>query len=306
MLDLARGARLALTCRVDTSTSLVSVLLVSLLAACGGKAFDSDPDQGGSDPGGTSQGGSGSSAGTAHGGSIGRAGSPPGGTGQGGSAGSECDAFADDPGTYINVVIYNQTRAPIYLGDELQSCGTSPRYRIADQHGETLPRPGSCQQSCQDLRRDGPIGCPTICAYPDSLALQPGEAFYTTWDGLFVTTTELPAQCLAQPEYGTSCELSRTIQPGSFTFSARAGRSLECLESPTGDCQACTATGNGGCTTPGSLITGEKLTARATVLLDGSYGVYGSLPAPAPALPKPGGDVPGAAAYRAVELIFRD
>jgi hypothetical protein len=54
------------------------------------------------------------------------------------------------------------------------------------------------------------------------------------------------------------------------------------------------------------LITGESLTATTTVFLDGSYGVYGSLPAPAPALPEPDADPPGAAAYRAVELIFRD
>ena len=99
---------------VAHSSSLACALLVSALAACGGKSFDTDanPNGGGSDQGG-------SSAGSSKGGTSSKAGGPSGGSGQGGSTHTECAGFEDDAGSsYVQVAIINKTSAPIYLGQE--------------------------------------------------------------------------------------------------------------------------------------------------------------------------------------------
>lgn len=291
-------------------THCITLLSLSLLLACGGKSFEVDPNQGGSDPGGSNQGGSNPKAGGAHGGSsnagTGQGGSNPGGTGQGGSAGSSCESFDDHPPSYVAVEIYNKTMAPIHLGQEEVNCGVSPPF-VVDQNGVPVGAGGDCRGTCQDLRTTGPVGCPTICAYPNVLTLQPGEVFYTHWDARFTAEVTLPEQCLPNHDYGNTCVQARAIQPGSFTFSSSAGSSVDCSPGPDGLCAACQPTGNGGCQTPSALIAGERIAASTTVVLNGAYGVYPSpLPPPAPAYP---GDSNGAApqdpvAYQAVQIVF--
>ena len=132
---------------------------------------------------------------------------------------------------------------------------------------------------------------------------------YTTWNGLFSVQGELPAKCVP---YDTgdastvSCDQAKRVEPGTFTFSARAGSSVDCSQtSAAGACSTCVASPNGGCSTSGALIAGPLHMAQAVVTLDESYGVY---PAPTVspgsnagnAAPAPG----GAAAVRTVELIF--
>jgi hypothetical protein len=287
----------------------ITIFAVSCLVACGGKSFGVDPSEGGSDPGGSNQGGSGQKAGSSHGGSVNPGGAPPGGTGQGGNGGALCESFDDEPGLFIAVEIHNQTNATIHLGDEMANCGGGvlDDYRIDDASGNGLPRPGFCRQPCRAVRQGGPLGCPTICGAPVALTLQPGEVYYTSWDGLLLEQIELPAQCLVQPEYGGTCDMARAIEPGTFTFTSRAGHELTCADgfgnaADPSYCQSCLPSGNGGCLSNGAVIGGELITATTKVLLDGSYGVYGSFPPPAPAFP---GDVPGGAiAYQAVQIIF--
>jgi hypothetical protein len=289
---------------------LAAVFLVSALAACGGKSFEDDPDpnRGGSEQGGSSTGGSGPAAGTAHGGAISKGGTASAGSGQGGSAGSVCETFDDDPGSFINVAIYNNTATPIYLGQTMVTCGVSPLFQVHDAGGAALPSLGNCRSPCQSLRNMGPAGCPAICAFPSSVSLQPGGVLYTSWDGLFQVQTQLPEQCVA-PGYGEgSCDQAQQIEPGTFTFSALAGLSVDCAQTTGGTCSPCTPDGNGGCTTPGSVIGGKLLTAVTSVLLDGAYGIYGSAPpAPVPARPGDPGGAPGAIAPApTVELVFSD
>ena len=287
-------------------TPWLAALPFSLLLACGGKSFDVDPNQGGSDAGGSGQGGSNPKAGSAHGGSINPGGAPPGGSGQGGSAGSSCEAFDDQPASYVSVAIYNKTTTPIHLGQEEVNCGVAPLFGV-EQDGVPLGVGSDCRGTCQDLRTTGPVGCPAICAYPSVLTLQPGEVFYTNWDARFTAEVTLPEQCLPSDDFGNSCVQARAIQPGTFTFVSEAGLSLDCSPSPSGACDVCQATSSGGCRTPAALIAGERISAATTVLLDASYGIYGSLPPPAPAYP---GESSGAAppndlpAYRAVEIVF--
>ena len=294
-----------------------AALLISTLAACGGKSFEAgepDPNPGGSSPGGSSQGGSGNVAGTrADGGSTSKGGTASagtggtGGTGQGGSAGSTCESFDDEPGYFVGVVIINATSAPIYLGQDMVNCGISPLFDVQNASGVPLPPPGGCRSTCKDSRTNGPVGCPAICAFPSSTALQPGQMLYTSYSGLYEVQTPLPQQCV-DPDFGAAqCSQAKQIQPGTFTFSARAGSSIDCSQT-SGMCSSCTASGEGGCTTPGSLISGEMHSATTTVLLDSSYGVFGGYPAPAPAFPgDPDGDSSsGAIALRNVELVFTD
>jgi hypothetical protein len=283
-------------------------LLLSGLAACGGKSIDVNPDggggsaAGGSGHGGTAQGGT-SHGGTAQGGSAEGGSAASAGTGQGGSAGA-CAVFDDEPGWYVNVELINQTSQPIYVGQDTVTCNVAPLFLVADASGATLSEPNSCNASCQLLRTQGPIGCPAICAFPSSVLIKPGETVSVAWDGRYGVQRTLPAACVNQDYGQTSCEQARAIQPGTFTFWAVAGSSIDCSQTTT-VCSACTPSPNGGCSTPGSLIGGKLLKATTSVLLDGSYGVWGSpQPAPLP-LPDPGSGT-AAPAPQPVQLIFSE
>jgi hypothetical protein len=291
---------------VSQLTRLAFTLLVSTLAACGGKSH-ADPGDGGasgSSAGGTSAGGT----------SNGTSGSSTGGKGHAGSAGTGgadmCTTFDDDDAAgSVNVVISNQTSATIYLGQDMVTCGVAPLFQVADASGAALPDLGNCRTSCATLRKEGAGGCPAICAFPTSVALEPNEVLYTRWDGLFRVQGQLPAACMPfdTGEQMVSCDQAKRIQPDTFTFSARAGSGVDCSKTTgAGTCSGCTHSPNGGCSTPGSVITGPLRTAQTTVLLDERYGVY----ATASSSPGPNAgdaELPGdAIALLAVELIFRE
>jgi hypothetical protein len=277
---------------VSHLTRLAALLLLSTLAACGGK-LNTNPGDG---DGGTSAGGSGSGGGSGHAG-----------TGTGGT--SVCASFDDDYSAYINVSILNQTNAPIYLGQDTVTCGVNPLFAVADANGAPLPNLGDCRFSCNNARTQGAVGCNDLCAFPPAVALQPNEALFTTWDGLFRVDQQMPGKCaVAQLNPGpvVACDQAQRIEPGSFTFSARAGSALDCSQTTgQGTCSTCTPGGNGGCATPGSLVSGAMHSTQTTVLLDESFGIY-SKPTPGPSAgsadaPAPGN---GAQALRTVELIF--
>lgn len=299
------------------SSRLAYALLLTALTACGGKSFETDqnPDGGGSDQGGGGHAGSGSAgkgqggsqAGTGQAGSSNYAGMGPGGAG---GTGSVCDAFNDAPGAYISVAIINQTSAVIYLGQQEVNCSVAPLFGVNDASGALLAPPNGCLGTCQTLRANGPIGCPTICAFPSTTAIQPGQAIYTTWSGLYQVERELPRQCVSG-DYGNVCQQTVQVQPGQFTFSAIAGRSIDCSQSSGGPCQACVQNEN-GCVTQGALIGGEILKAATSVALGPAYGVYGTAaPAPLPPssgnVPSSGGGSSGATApIQSVQIVFTE
>lgn len=292
------------------SSPLVCALLFTALTGCGGKSFDVDPnpDAGGSDPGGSGHGGSGSAGkgqgGSGQAGSVNYAGMGPGGAG---GSGSVCDAFNDASGTYLPVTIINQTSTAIYLGEQEMTCSVSSiPFEVHDATGAPLAFPNGCLGTCQQLRDNGPIGCPAICALPGSNALQPGQAMYVNWNGLYQVQRELPRQCVSG-DYGNVCQQTVQIQPGQFTFSAIAGRSIDCSKTSGGPCQACTQNEN-GCYTPGSLITGEILHASTSVALGPAFGIYTKTASPPGSNnPAPGGGSTGAAAPQpTIQIVFTD
>jgi hypothetical protein len=226
------------------------------------------------------------------------------GTGQGGSGGAVCAGFEDATSSYVRVAILNKTTATIYLGQDMVTCGVSPLFRVGDVAGATLQSPSSCIGTCQSLMDGRAIGCPGFCAFPSVVALRPGEALYTSWDGLFQVQRDLPKPCVP-PEYGAAtCQQTMQAQPGTFVFSAVAGRSIDCTATTGGACAACTpgAAGSGGCSTPGALIAGKMLNAVTQVQLDASFGVYGN----ASSAPLPGDGGQDAIALRTVELVFSE
>jgi hypothetical protein len=205
----------------------------------------------------------------------------------------------------IRVALINKTAAPIHLGDEMVTCGAPSLFEVSDARGGRLTKPGDCRTPCQSLSSDGAGGCVALCAQPTTVTLQPGDVLFTTWDGLYEIQAELPKQCLPAG-FSAQCSQARQITPGTYMFSAQAGSTLDCAQSADGMCGACMPTGNGGCTTPGGLISGPMHKATSTVLLDASYGVYGT-PTPAPLPANPGGDSPAEAmAFLTVELVFTD
>ena len=265
-----------------------ALLLVSTLAACGGKSFDvgeGKPNEGGSSGEGGSgnvagRGGSSPKGGSAHAGTSPTAGSPAGGSGQGGQAPDACEAFNDELGTFIEVDIVNETSSPIYLGDEAQTCSAPQLFSVKDESGQTLTIESECRTSCDVARHDGPVGCPDLCRVPSTIALQPGEQHVTSFSGLHYAAKKMPKECLTSPNGSVDCLQALMLDPGTFTFSSIAGSSVECSLSST-QCDVCQPNGAGGCTINGALRSGTELRASTQALLDGSYGIYPKkLPAP--------------------------
>jgi hypothetical protein len=298
---------------VPQLTRLAFALLVSTLAACGGKSHTS-PDVdgvGGTNAGGTGNGSSGTGNGSSGTGAGGKGHAGSAGTGTGGA--DVCASFDDDSAGAVNVAISNLTKATIYLGQDMVTCGgVSPPFQVADASGAILPEVGSCRAACNTVRTAGVAGCPAICLFPTSVALQPNEVLYTTWSGLFRVQGQLPVKCVPYEtgsETMVACDQAKRIEPGAFTFSARAGSAVDC--SPTtgpDNCGVCTQSPNGGCATPGSLVTGPMHTTQTFVVLNESYGVYPAASTnPGPnagnaELPAPGDPI----ARLAVELIFTE
>ncbi len=298
---------------------VAAAMIVCTLAACGGKSLvTDDPDeQGGAGGAGqsgssnhagkTSKGGTPGTAGTAQGGteqggSFGTGGSiGKGGSGQGGAAGA-CGSFDDEPPSFISVdvAIHNQTSAPIYLGQDMVNCSVEDLFQVQDASGTVLSNGGSCRQACQNVRNGESIGCPTICAYPATIALQPGEVYYTQWSGQYTVPRELPPECAPSVQ---QCTQLKTAGAGVYTFSAVAGSGVDC-SATTGMCGVCTPD-SGGCRLQGSLITGAKHEASTVEMLDGSFGLYDL---PAPSMPGAAGSASSGAApappVRIVNIIF--
>ena len=293
---------------MTSSLPFSAVFVVSELAACGGKSIDTSDNP--VDQGGSAQGGSGNRAGSSAGGKIGVAGSSSGGTSsagtssggtgsagtaQGGSAGSSsvCDTFGDDGGSFIGVDIVNKTSAVIYVGQPKITCEVEPLFSVASANGTALPSPSRCRSACGAAIG----GCTAICLYPAAVELAPGASYSTSWDGLFDTNVQLPEACVTPERGSTSCQQARLIQPGTFSFSARAGSQLDCDQ--TGCGSGCQPDGTGNCTTQGALIGGDLRAATTTVQLDASFGVYAHI------LPPPGANIPAPAPSR-VQIVFAD
>ena len=197
----------------------------------------------------------------------------------------------------MSVSILNKTDVPIYLGAEQATCGTAPLFGVTTADGVGLAGFASCRFSCTAFQTPGAaIGCSNICIYPSSVALQPGEVKMTGWDGTYSVQRDMPRACAATHSgAGTvSCDQAKRIQPGTYTFLARAGSTLDCSESGAATYPMCTSDADGGCSTTGGVIGGNILTATSTVALDARYGVYDTRTA---------GSSPGAADAAPIEML---
>jgi hypothetical protein len=219
----------------------------------------------------------------------------------GGGNNAACAEFLDTPSAgSVAIVISNQTSQTIHVGTTGPvNCSSPPLFRVADAAGDDLPEPALCRFPCSAaMQEDAIAGCPAICLFPQAVTLEPFEGTAVTWEAFYVESVSLPAECATIGE-SVSCDRTRRIEPGKFTFSASAGTELDCTET-LGDCGECMAQGNGGCTRP-ARVGGTLFTATTSVDLDEAYGITGSNTAEAnfaaPAAPGP---------TAPVELIFTD
>jgi hypothetical protein len=255
-------------------------LLAFSLLACGGKSFDGPG--GGSATGGVGQAGAGGAA-TA-GSSVGGV-APVGGVAQGGAPSDVCAKLSDDSATFVGVEIVNNTSETLYVGTTQVTCGEVPLFEVASADGRQLTTVADCRAPCEVVRKEGQVGCGDICRLPSALKLAPGGIYTTSWTGLDFVQVQMPKECV-NPSHGADrCDRAARIRPGTFTFSAQAGSSLDCSQTLNGDCGAC-GPDQSACLAQGALISGKAHQAVTTVLLDETYGVYPdvakSLPGPAP------------------------
>ncbi|RYZ04865.1 MAG: hypothetical protein EOO73_22065 [Myxococcales bacterium] len=256
--------------------SLAALLLLSSSLSCGGKSFDADErPSGGTSAGGTAAGGT-AAGGTAGVAGQGAGGSASGGTSAGGGSAGQpnaCTRFDDEPAAAVLVSITNQTVSALHLGPAAPTCETVPLFSVADATGAELPHVGWCRSSCQSLHEQGGAGCLAFCPVWDTVTLQPGETLSTIWDGHYLVEGALPSRCVSGQEAGQelTCDQAKTIRPGAYTFTARAGAEIKC-ESPDG-CSSCAPDERGGCKSSNALVGGVSHTASAIVELDARFGL---------------------------------
>lgn len=196
---------------------------------------------------------------------TGASGAPGAGASSAGGAVS-CSSFADAAGWSLRVRIRNEMSSTLYVGQENSTCDVDLLFQVEDGARQKLPRLNGCPSSCQTAMASGAVLCPDSCALPSTVTLEPGQSIELPWDGRFAVEHLLPPQCL-RPELQSpaNCVRAEQVEAGPYHFLARAGTGRHCL---SGTCGACTPNPNGGCTTPGSLITGTIITTERFVGLE--------------------------------------
>lgn len=222
-----------------------AVLLV--LAACGGKAAD---------PGSSGVGGSAS---------AGSSGADP---------APECSSFVDDAALSIPITIVNSTKQTLYVAPRAMPCDRIPPFEIRDDTDTVLTPLGFCRTSCENQMSDNPsAGCPAICLGTFAITLEPGEGHTELWSGLSRVAATLPHGCFENhPDHAADspeCDRAQRFREGGYTFTAHAGTSLACDDSPEG-CPACEPAGAGGCLTPNAVAAGRNLLAKTSTQLHAS------------------------------------
>jgi hypothetical protein len=193
--------------------------------------------------------------------------------GSGGSAGSgsgtqpamACSSYADKSGYQLMVRIENQMSRTLYLGQEEMRCDAQRIFQVEDGARHVLPSLDNCHTSCDQMMTSGPATCPLVCQAPATIKLEPKQTLQVPWDGRFAVMQTLPQACLPATQTApASCVQADRISPAIFTFSAKAGSSVQCLAG------ACTCTPNqmGGCSNASSLISGTIYTTEYVVKLE--------------------------------------
>jgi hypothetical protein len=178
-----------------------------------------------------------------------------------------CSSYSDDPTWSLRVTIKNEMTQTLYLGQEEMSCQLERLFTVEDGARQLLPALEGCHSSCETMMKSGAVSCPTACATPTTITLEPGQSVQVPWDGRYGVDFTLPQQCLvgAAPS-SLACVRAKRIEASLFTFSARAGTRRTCVD-PSGSC-TCTPNPTGGCSAPGSLIAGTIITSELILKLE--------------------------------------
>ena len=197
-----------------------------------------------------------------------------------------CSSYADDGTWSLRVSIKNEMTQTLYLGQQSSSCQGERLFEVEDAARQLLPALDVCRSSCETMMTSGAVSCPTVCAAPATITLEPGQTVQVPWDGRFGVDLALPQQCLvgAAPS-NLACVRAERIEANLFTFLAHAGTRRTCLE-PSGAC-TCAPNATGGCRAPSSLISGTIITTELILKLE-------------PGEPTTGGEPP----Y--IGLVFKD
>lgn len=178
-----------------------------------------------------------------------------------------CSSYTDDATWSLLVQIKNEMSQTLHLGQEEMGCESERLFQVADGSRTLLPSLSTCRSSCEAMMTTGAVTCPSACATPSTVTLEPGQTAQVPWDGRFGMDFTLPQQCLlGTPAASLACVRAKRIEANVFTFSAKAGTKRQCLE-PAGNCP-CTPSATGGCSSPASLIAGTIITTELLINLE--------------------------------------
>ncbi len=178
------------------------------------------------------------------GGTAGTGGGSSSGGGSGGGSGSQgCGEFSNEDliGPQVEVVITNPGTEPIYLTDA-EDCGSAPLFDLSRDGTPLSWHLGECSFTCQGLV-EGLCVCPGACAIDSVLRIDPNGSYVTEWGGQYLEAAELTGACAN--ECGTSCNIRRQSEDGTYTFTVEAGTDFICSDGPCTD--ECWQRGDGWC-----------------------------------------------------------
>jgi len=184
--------------------------------------------------------------------------------GGGAAGGSEdCSGYSDQPGRTVDVRITNNAESALYFGP-MTAGSYAPLFEVTDASGKVLTNFSFSPAQCATAM----TGDKNVAAIPaaETQRLLPGETADGGWRGTVAVTRTLPVAC--QPPGASAplpCQQEVVAQSGVYTFSTQAGTEVNC---PGGEC-SCLA-GISPCFFVGAVVSGQVVTAQATLSFDAS------------------------------------
>lgn len=144
---------------------------------------------------------------------------------------ADCEPSDDDIGPAVEVTIFNETGAALYL-TESTACNFGAPFAIT-LGGESLDWLFGICDSCADALQ-GLCMCPGPCAQDTVIRIDPDGRYVGTWPGANIFAATLTPECTDE-FCGSQCNALAQAEPGDYTASAVASSMVVCDADPC-DC----------------------------------------------------------------------
>ena len=179
---------------------------------------------------------------------------------------TNCSELANDGPGQLTVRIVNRSSSPVHLASQSAICASGSLFRIHDQVGKAFAPHSTACDDCAKIAAGASGGCYLDCPSV-AISLGVGESVEVPWTGIVSEVVELPSQCGSASAHSNGkpiCWRGMRLPPGTYAFSAAAGRALDCSSSG-GSCTACEPRDGGGCESFAATVPNLDLMAETWV-----------------------------------------